>query len=473
MKTRTVRASRLAVVALAGTMVIAACGGSSSGAAGSQAGKVGKITGKGASSVVPWAASGKAPQTTVTVCFFSGPEYDTIAKHAPDFTALSGGKIKVNMVSIPINQALPVTINQLRTSSKCDLVDGASEHGTDLNPYILPLDSMISDPGLLNKAVYKLDDFPAAVQTVSSDKDGLVSLPFSADCQMIFYRKDLFDRWGINVPQAPAAWTWQQFEAALQTIQSKIKSENLKMSPVAITGSRDASAAMFSLTSMWSFGGDPFKSDAPNFTDAKAVEGFSHWSGLLTNLKVASPGSPTYAYNELLTSLQQGKVPMIFEWNAAATDLNDPAKSPLTAGKLGYALLPYDASLPATTARVFPTTHSLAINAKSKNPRESFEFAAWYTSPEVARQIAAERSSGARTSVLTDPQLLTSKPSLANVAASDALYHALPDLPSFGDLLTNVIAPAVNAAFSGQTSAEQANQQMQKGAESLLQKAGK
>ena len=27
------------------------------------------------------------------------------------------------------------------------------------------------------------------------------------------------------------------------------------------------------------------------------------------------------------------RVPMMFEWNAAATDLNDPAKSPLTAGK--------------------------------------------------------------------------------------------------------------------------------------------
>jgi multiple sugar transport system substrate-binding protein len=471
MTRRTVRALQVVAGAAAAAMLIAACGSSSKPNA--QQSTIGPITGTAASSVVPWAASGQATDTTVTVCFFSGPEFDTIQKHGTDFTALTGGKIKIKMVSIPIAQALPVTINQLKTSSECDLVDGASEHATDLNPYLLPLGSMMSNPALLNSSVYNLSDFPKGVLDVATSSNGLMSLPFSADVQMIFYRADLMSQWGITVPKPPESWTWQQFEAALQTMQAKIKENNLDMSPIAITGSQDASASMFSLTSMWAFGGNPFNGDQPNFTDQKAVEGLSRWSGLLNTLKLASPGSPTYAYNELLTALQQGKVPMIAEWNAAVTDLNDPTKSPITAGKLGFALLPYDESLPANTPRVFPTTHTLGISAKSAHPREAFEFAAWYTSPEVALQLASERSSGARTSALTDPATLAKNPALGTVAAAGALYHQLPNIPSFGDLLNNVIAPSVNSLFTGQKTPDQAAADMQSGAETLLKKAGK
>ena len=471
MKRRTVRSFSALAGATAAAMLIAGC--ASGNTPSNQQPKITPITGAAAASVVPWAASGQAPASEVTVCFFSGPEFDTIQKHGIDFTALTGGKIKVRMISIPIAQALPVTINQLKTSSECDLVDGASEHATDLNPYLLPLKSMMADPALLNSSVYNLSDFPKGVLDVASSAKGLMSLPFSADVQMIFYRQDLMTKWGITVPKPPDAWTWQQFEAALQTMQTKIKADKLAMSPIAITGSRDASASMFSLTSMWAFGGNPFDGDKPNFTDAKAVEGLSHWSGLLNTLKLASPGSPTYAYNELLTALQQGKAPMIAEWNAAVTDLNDPVKSPLTAGKLGFALLPYDGSLPASTPRIFPSTHTLGISAKSAYPREAFEFAAWYTSPAVALILASERSSGARTSALTDPATLAKNPALGTVAASGALYHSLPNIPSFGDLLNNVIAPSVNSLFTGQKTPAQAAADMQSGAEALLKKAGK
>ena len=154
MTRRTVRAIQVVAGATVAAMLIAGCGSSSKPAADSNT--IGPITGSAASSVVPWAASGQAADTTVTVCFFSGPEFDTIQKHAPDFTALTGGKIKVKMVSIPIAQALPVTINQLSTSSDCDLVDGASEHATDLNPYLLPLTSMMADPALLKAHADKI-----------------------------------------------------------------------------------------------------------------------------------------------------------------------------------------------------------------------------------------------------------------------------------------------------------------------------
>jgi len=456
-------------VVVAGTLT--ACSKGSSG----DNQRVGKISGAAASSVVPWAASGKAPTSTVTVCYFSGPEFDSIQHYAPKFTALTGGKIKVKMVSIPINQALPATINQIKASSTCDLVDAGAQSHADIDPYLVPLKSMMDDPGLFNPAVYNLDDFPRGVRDLVSMKDkGLMSFTLGADVQLVYYRKDLLAKWGIAVPAPPNAWTWQQFESTLQTIQTKVAAEHLSMSPLAISGTQDAGASMFALTAMWGFGADPLKDKATHFTDAKSVEGLSHWSGLLTNLKVASPGSPTYAYNELLAALQQSKTVMAVEWNAAASTLADPKQSPQSAGKLGYALLPYDKGVPATTPRVFPTTHTLGISAQSKHQREAFEFATWYTSPDVAKQMVAEgRGSSGRTSVLTDPSIVAKQPSLAAVAAATKIYHNLPDIPSFGELLANVIAPPVNAMFTVQKTPQQAAQAMQTGTKNLLKKAGK
>lgn len=459
----------IATVVVAG--MLAACSKGSDG----ENKRVGNITGTAASSVVPWAASGKAPDSTVTVCYFSGPEFDSIQHFAPKFTALTGGRIKIKMVSIPINQALPATINQIKSSSTCDLVDSGAQQAADIDPYLVPLKSMMDDPGLFNSKVYNLADFPQGVRDVVTMKGkGLMSLTLGADVQMLYYRKDLLAKWGITVPAPPNAWTWEQFESTLQTIQTKVDAEHLSMSPLAVSGTQDSGGSMFSLTAMWGYGADPLKDKASHFTDAKSVEGLTHWSGLLTKLKVASPGSPTYAYNELLAALQQSKTVMAVEWNAAASTLADPKQSPKSAGKLGYALLPYDKSVPATTPRVFPTTHTLGISAQSKHQREAFEFATWYTSPAVAKQMVADgRGSSGRSSVLTDPAIVAKQPSLVTVAASTKLYHTLPDLPSFGDLLLNVMAPPVNAMFTGQKTPQQAAEAMQTGTKNLLKKAGK
>ena len=490
---------RLPIAVLTAGVTLAACSGSSgtgaspgSSSASTGAGAMssapmstsfgasaGASTGAGgggsAGAVVPMAASGQAPDATVTVCQFAGPEYDAIQHFGTQFTAMTGGKIKIKMVSIPINQNLPVTINQIRTSSTCDLVDAGAQQAADLNPYLVPLSTFMNDSTLFNATAYHLDDFPKAVQTVSSDaKSGLMSLTYGSDVQMLYYRKDLMAQWGITVPSPPAAWTWEQFEAALQTVQTKIKAANMQMSPIAISGTQDAGSAMFATTAMWGYGGSPFNGNDPNFTDSKAVAGLSHWDGLLNTLKVANPGSPTYAYNELLTALQQGKTAMAVEWNAAASTLADPKLSPISAGKLGYALLPYAQGLPATTARIFPTTHSLGISAKSQNQKAAFEFAAWYTSPEIAKaMVSSGMGSSGRFSVLTDPTIVAKQPVLAAVGASVQLYHALPAVTSFGDLLLNVMAPQINAMFTGQKSATQAAADMQSGAQNLIQKAGK
>src|SRR4051794_1376237 len=118
------------------------------------------ITGAAASSVTPWAASGQAPDTTLTICLFAGPELDSLRKLSPQFTTLSQGKIKFSFVPIPTSQSNQGTLTQLRSgSSSCDLVDQSSTNAGLINQYLEPLDPYMKQPSLFNAAVYDLKDF--------------------------------------------------------------------------------------------------------------------------------------------------------------------------------------------------------------------------------------------------------------------------------------------------------------------------
>lgn len=438
--------------------------------------KVEEVTGAAAAEVAPWAASGKAPQTTITICMFAGPELESVRKLSPQFTKFTQGKIDVKFVAIPTNQANQGTLQQLKSkSATCDIVDQSTTNAGLINQYLEPLDPYMKQASLFNPKAYNLEDFPAGLRDLTSSKDGLIALPYGSDTPLLMYRKDLMEKWGIQVPQPPEAWTWDQLYAAVRTIQGKLKSGAAgdPEYPIAVGGASSVSGAIFALQAMWSAGGDPLSADGKktNFTDPKVSAGLGKSVGLSSQLKATSPGTASYDYAELQTALLQGRVPMAIEWNAAASDLDNPAKSPKTAGKMGYGMLPYEGDPKAP--RMFLSTHTLAVNKSSANKNAAFSYVVWYTSKDVARQyVASGAGSSGRASLLTDPTLAKSQPQLMALNYSLALAHPLPSGPYLPSILTDVIGPNSNAAFAGTLTPDQAAQKMQTAAEELIKKAG-
>jgi ABC-type glycerol-3-phosphate transport system substrate-binding protein len=437
---------------------------------------VGAITGPAASEVAPWAASGQAPQTTITICMFAGPELESVRKLSPQFTKFTQGKIDVKFVAIPTNSSNQGTLQQLRSkSSTCDIVDQSTTNAGIINQYLEPLQPYMNQASLFNPAAYNLEDFPAGLRALASTKDGLVSLPYGSDTPLLMYRKDLMQKWGITVPAPPEAWSWDDLYAAVRTIQAKLatKSAGDPSYPIAVGGASSVSGAIFALQAMWSTGGDPLNANGKetNFTDPKAVEGLQKSVGLHTDLNVTSPGTASYDYAELQTALMQGRTAMAIEWNAAASDLDNPAKSAKTAGKMGYAMLPYTGD--AKAPRSFLSTHTLALNKAGVNKNAAFSYVVWYTSKEVARQyVTSGAGSSGRTSLLTDAAFAKSQPQLSALNYSLELAHSLPEGPYLPSMLTDVIGPNSNAAYSGTKPVPQAMQGMQTAAESLIKKAG-
>lgn len=459
-------------VAVAALLVGAACGSSQK----SSVTPVGQITGPATNTVAPWAASGTEPSTKLTICMFAGPELDSVRNLSPQFTQFTQGKITVDFVPIPTESSNEGTLQQLRSkSSTCDIVDQSTTNAGLIDQYLEPLDPYIKQSSLFNAAAYDMNDFPAGLRTLASYKGSLISLPYGSDTPLLMYRKDLFDKWGIHVPTPPQAWTWTQFYDAVRTIQTKLKQggSGNPQYPVAVGGASSVSGAIFALQAMWSTGGDPLDASGTktDFTQPKVVEGLGKSVGLHTELNATSPGTASYDYAELQTALAQGRTAMAIEWNAAAADLGDPKKSPKTAGKMAYAMLPYEGD--PNAPRSFLSTHTLAVNSSSKNKNAAFSFVVWYTSKDIARQyVKSGAGSSGRTSLLTDPAFAKTQPQLTALNYSLALAHPLPDGPYLPSMLTTVIGPNSNAAYAGTLPVDQATAKMQTAAEELIKKAG-
>lgn len=464
---------RLGLMATALAVVTAAgCGGEQEEAPA----QVEEVTGAAAAEVAPWAAAGKSPKTAITICMFAGPELESVRKLSPQFTKFTQNTIDVKFVAIPTQQSNQGTLQQLKSkASTCDIVDQSTTNAGIINQYLEPLEPYMKQASLFNAQAYDLEDFPAGLRELASSKDGLISLPYGSDTPLLMYRKDLMQQWGIKVPTPPEAWTWEQLYTAVRTISTELKKGKTgdPKYPIAVGGASSVSGAIFALQAMWSTGGDPLSADGKttNFTDPKVADGLGRSVGLTTELKATSPGTASYDYAELQTALLQGRVPMAIEWNAAASDLDNPAKSPKTAGKMAYGMLPYEGD--PKTPRSFLSTHTLAINKSSKNKNAAFSYVVWYTSKEVARQyVTSGAGSSGRTSLLTDASFAKSQPQLLALNYSLALAHPLPSGPYLPSILTDVIGPNSNAAFAGTITAEQAVKKMQTAAEELIKKAG-
>ena len=225
----TITAAALALVAAAG------CTSSSK----PDVAPVGEVTGPAATTVAPWAASGTAPNSTVTICMFAGPELESVRKLSPQFTDFTQGKIDVKFVAIPTQSSNQGTLQQLRSgSSTCDIVDQSTTNAGLINQYLEPLEPYMKQPSLFNPAAYNLEDFPAGLRDLASTKDGLVSLPYGSDTPLLMYRKDLMEKWGITVPTPPEAWTWTQLYDAVRTIQTKLDAGGRGRSAVSDRGWR-------------------------------------------------------------------------------------------------------------------------------------------------------------------------------------------------------------------------------------------
>lgn len=327
-------------------------------------------------------------------------------------------------------------------------------------------------------ASYDVDDLLPAIRGGLTVDGKLMAAPFYGESSMVMYRKDLMQKAGLTMPDAP---TWDFIAKAAKAMTSKADG----VFGVCLRGKAGwgENMAFLSATAN-SFGARWFDMDwKPQFDGAAWKKTLSFYVDMMN--ASGPPGASSNGFNENLSLFQTGKCGMWIDATVAASFVTNPKDSQV-ADKVGFALAP-DAGLGKRGNWLW--AWSLAIPAGTKKVEAAKKFVSWATSKEYLALVASKEGwanvpPGTRTSLYKNPEYAKvpfAKMTLDSINAADPNNPTVDKVPYVGVQFVAIpefqgIATSVgqqfSAALAGTVSVEQALDNAQKLATRAMTKAG-
>ncbi len=322
--------------------------------------------------------------------------------------------------------------------------------------WLLPLDKLGDN--------YDVADMLPSIKGGLTVDSKLYAAPFYGESAMIMYRKDLFEKAGLKMPENP---TWEFIGEAAR----KITDRKADVNGMCLRGKAGWGENMAFITALTnSFGGRWFDENwKPQFDQPEWKNALQFYVDLM---KDAGPsGASSNGFNENLTLFQQGKCGMWIDATVAASFVSNPKDSKV-ADKVGYALFPTHGELKNHGNWLW--SWNLAIPKSSQKAEAAEKFIAWATSKEYTQLVASKDGwanvpPGTRTSLYKNadyekaagfaaPTLAAmnaadiTKPTVKPVPYTGGQFVAIPEFQSLG----TTVGQLFSAVVAGQSSVDDA-----------------
>ena len=337
--------------------------------------------------------------------------------------------------------------------------------------WLLPLDDLGAD--------YAVDDLLPPIRAGLSQDGKLYAAPFYGESSMTMYRKDLFDKAGLKMPDAP---TWDFVADAAR----KLTDKSGEVYGICLRGKAGWGENMAFLTAMSnSFGARWFDEKwHPQFDQPEWKKTLDFYVKLLKD--AGPPGVSSNGFNENLALFNSGKCAMWIDATVAASFVTNPKDSQV-ADKVGFALAP-DNGLGKRSNWLW--AWSLAIPASSKKVEAAKKFVAWATSKAYLELVAAKEGwanvpPGTRTSLYENPEYQKAAPfakmTLDSINAADPTHPTVKPVPYTGvqfvaipefQGLGTTVGQQFSAALAGQVDVDRALASAQQAAQREMTRAG-
>ncbi len=327
---------------------------------------------------------------------------------------------------------------------------------------------------------YDVNDMLPSIRGGLTVEGKLYAAPFYGESAMIMYRKDLFEKAGLKMPENP---TWEFIGDAAR----KITDRKADVNGICLRGKAGWGENMAFITALTnSFGGRWFDENwKPQFDQPEWKNSLQFYVDLM---KDAGPsGAASNGFNENLTLFQQGKCGMWIDATVAASFVSNP-KDSTVADKVGYALFPTHGELKNHGNWLW--SWNLAIPKSSQKAESAEKFIAWATSKDYSDLVASKEGwanvpPGTRTSLYKNadyekaaPFAKTTlaamnaaditKPTVKPVPYTGGQFVAIPEFQSLG----TTIGQLFSAVVAGQSSVDDALSGAQSTATREMTRAG-
>lgn len=333
-------------------------------------------------------------------CGSVGVEFELCRQGAQAWAARTGHTVK--MISTPndANERLALFQQLLAARSPdIDVFQIDVVWPGILAPYLVDLTSHVPQKLLA-------EDFPVLI---SNDRVNgrLVALPWFADVGLMYYRRDLLEKYGAPVPK-----TWGQLTQTARQIQQRERAAGAqRMWGFVWQGRAYEGLTCNALEWVHSFGGGTIvdsdgKVTIDNRQAARALTLAASWVGTIT-----PPGVLNYTEEEARGVFQAGDSVFMRNWPYALALANRPGSA--VAAKIGIGPLPHGPGGPSSGTL---GGSQLAVSRYSRAPEAAIDLVRTLTSAREQMRRAIKGGFNPTVERLyRDPQLLAASPSLSEL----------------------------------------------------------
>ncbi|TAN09698.1 MAG: sugar ABC transporter substrate-binding protein [Burkholderiaceae bacterium] len=396
-------------------------------------------------------ASASSGSTTLHVTMANHPWTTAVRAKIPEFEKQSGLKVVVEQLAE----------DQLTDTYKVKLNAGSKD--MDVMMY-RPLQEgrLFAQSGFLadlssdvnQDKHWNWSDFLPATVSATTYKGKAVGVPLVTETQVIYYRKDLLQKAGLEPPK-----TLDELRAAAK----KISEDNPGVAGFVARSGVSVGVTQFS-SFLYSFGGDWFdKNDKSLIATPEAKAAYAYYGGMLRDYG-PKPLNTSMSWPESAAVFAQGKAAFWADASSLYKQVADPKNSQVS-DQVGYAAFPAG---PAGAHAYSATSWAIGINNASDNKANAWKFIAWATSPEMTLEMQKAGNPCTRTSVWqnTDGTAGFPAPLVAamNANAKGAVGYDRPVVVKVGQAREIVGKPFVVAMTGGDSNAaaDQASAEFQK-----------
>ena len=312
----------------------------------------------------------------IRVYLASHPYGDLLQSEIPAFEKQSG--IKVIIGQLPENQL-------------------SAKLTSDFSSGVLSADVFMTRP--LNETLlfnkngwyaaldkYDFSDYPANTVDIGRKAGRAYVVPLITEWQVLYYRKDLFNKAGLKVPA-----NFTELEKAARILNT---------GGIAGFGSRGAGAAAVTQLSsyIYNYGGEYLNNNIAVFASHEAVEAIRYYGRLVGSY--GPPDVTAMSWEQLMHIFQEGHLAMWTDASVFYGQIIDPEKTRIPAENFGIARLPTG---PRDDKPYIAVSWGMGISSKTSDMDSAMAFLNWATGKELALKGMAANITMARNSVWDDP----------------------------------------------------------------------